>query len=876
MSGNWKKYTYNETQPSNAEDVANQYEPVEALAIIKTLSIIHGAFDGIVERARKDATKGGGMVGLSIIYNLNLQKLINQTREKDPNTKLHELLFPEKRTKDGQEYHIGLVGLCKVGERLQLCQIISPFDVIREANVNAVKGNNRLKKVPTLTEDANHWLKNGDDWVEFELGDLGAYKEKELYVQVITKGDKTSGETQYTVTGGEKRLLIDGDEDDASGFVHADQFLLIPKLIPDDGDFDECDLTQTLFECGHIDMSSHQYAPLHDALLRNIVGNYKPHGRLYNQESYAQDHLDGDSPKLAVATPAVGEKLYCILCKRPISSTYDVDHIFNLIFNTYFDLNDGPRGFFDTCPKCNQAFKGEMLWCPNYDVWDALLKQLLESYHGREDRPQTIEACRVFFPWPGIKCQGVIPASGKANMRPFGGWRTFITGWHEKHEAREEAATAKLLNSDIGATLNAGEFDKAQSLKYPKGSNEEPLSKGDDDYLSTFVIQDLFLRRVLSVTKDNKLWLARDIKEGSDFVVTNQAMHSIAMASDWKKIRKSEEQRAAAKEAAFQDVPKSPGRSDDSAASSPDPNLYSQQTRRFMGLKAGDFNNKIKRGLFNGYLLKKVKEELGKNLRTLSGKLEYESLTPLLRSIERMRRIVNGYVIKLQDEMEKKTAMTDEQKKETTDTIEALQKFKKELTKDKKIEIARAVKELHAQLSSSSSSDSSSDSDDSGKVAAISDTESDGLESDRLEAERIAQEQLKKVQETARIDKIKKDLIRVFGRDRVGQGLKLNKILDELRQLAGSSSYYHPHKTVTKKKVIAVLKSLVTDDDNWTLGGSKMDPTYKYNIQPIKKRKKGGKKKTRRRKKRTRRRRKKKKKRTKKKRRKKKKTRGRR
>ena len=103
-----------------------------------------------------------------------------------------------------------------------------------------------------------------------------------------------------------------------------------------------------------------------------FFGSYSKHGRLTSQLT------------LELPTPAEynndngteWEKWCCSICGREIHGAskvkgYDVDHVFNLIFNTYFEVNDKPLGFLNACGGCNK-WKSESIWVPNENVWDGL------------------------------------------------------------------------------------------------------------------------------------------------------------------------------------------------------------------------------------------------------------------------------------------------------------------------------------------------------------------------------------------------------------------------------------------------------------------------------------------------------------------------
>ena len=131
-------------------------------------------------------------------------------------------------------------------------------------------------------------------------------------------------------------------------------------------------------------------------LTRSILyGNYQRYGRIgaqrllsvsmndvYNRET---NSWEGGADQTTI-TPVTCKQpcdkdsdfkhWCCSICGRQIPKSnlyrgYDVDHVFNLIFNTYFDINSDAIGFLNTCSDCN-IWKSEKIWCPNQDVWEGL------------------------------------------------------------------------------------------------------------------------------------------------------------------------------------------------------------------------------------------------------------------------------------------------------------------------------------------------------------------------------------------------------------------------------------------------------------------------------------------------------------------------
>jgi len=131
-------------------------------------------------------------------------------------------------------------------------------------------------------------------------------------------------------------------------------------------------------------------------LTRSILyGNYRKYGRINEQSVLSVPMNDSyniktksweGGGKQRTITPLTCkqpcdkdsdfEHWCCSICGRQIPKSnlnrgYDVDHVFNLIFNTYFDINSYAIGFLNTCSDCN-IWKSEKIWCPNENVWEGL------------------------------------------------------------------------------------------------------------------------------------------------------------------------------------------------------------------------------------------------------------------------------------------------------------------------------------------------------------------------------------------------------------------------------------------------------------------------------------------------------------------------
>jgi hypothetical protein len=120
--------------------------------------------------------------------------------------------------------------------------------------------------------------------------------------------------------------------------------------------------------------------------------------------------------------------------EKTLAQEYDVDHIANLIFNALLDLNYSGLGFLNTCAGCNRHLKGEKLWSPSYELWQALLNRA-----GLNERT---------YPWPGRNSPGLLID------KPFGGDRVYtIVAYHKD---------ANKKKSELKDHFDNEEFEKGQ------------------------------------------------------------------------------------------------------------------------------------------------------------------------------------------------------------------------------------------------------------------------------------------------------------------------------------------------------------------------------------------------------------------------------
>lgn len=881
MSGNWNTFQYGnlEGQPKTSNGVAEQYTAIQARSIIKTLYTIHTAFDIIVENARTEAGVAEGRAGLSLIFNLNLQKFITQNREKHPEMLLHTLLFPGVGVDYQTEYPIGLVGFCNIAGRQQLCQIISPFDTLREANVTACQGNNQFgadkkAKAKTLTKDPNPWLRgNGEgkskfNWADIKLSDIGA--DTLLRVQILTKNKASKGEREYTVMGGEISISLDENYDgNDPDILQGTDFRLIPtaEKVGLSNDFDNMN-PGDFVAAQEVNMDTESRV-LNDTLSRNAEGNYKPHGGLVRQNKFATDQQDSGRDALAVATPAIGDDLYCVLCKKGIglkdttkasawkNQKYEVDHIFNLIFNTYCNLNGSAGGFFDTCSKCNQIFKGEKLWCPNYDVWDALLNKMLEGYN---DKP-TIAELRTKFPWPGLKCQGMSEKGGNVKM-PYGGWRTFITGWTNNVSGIEqETAVLKQLKEHYPkSSVNLAEFAKAQSLRYSEGSKRPDIKqKNNAGFLSTFVLQDCFLRRVLYVvetTRDDTEdgegqrmlnFVQMDSVKAAIEIAGTFAKTTLDMMATWKGLNFRDDVRKSAASVKAKIMLKeynspfaSPRKLQTLRTPPPirSPKLPSSQgTTDYMNnLDAKGVSASTRRALSHGYVLTKDTELINDSLQTLS-QGENIPLGDKIKTLERIINVIRGeknkkekIISSLEEELGTKVGSTGENDRELVNVKIELKEFKG-LCKKAQAELSVLYKQRQTESENFLASDM--DEEESDDPMHISEEEEDDVQ-EQIDYNSFTGKKKKPFtrkrerEEQDQPDIIWSEIIRVYKERGTDDGLKYDAILARLlnRPKKIPVINYNDKGVATLVKVILESRSNAGELD---ATGNMLNPTYKYN-----------------------------------------------
>ena len=76
-------------------------------------------------------------------------------------------------------------------------------------------------------------------------------------------------------------------------------------------------------------------------------------------------------------------RFICSICGGYINNDKvpDVDHIFNLIFNSNFDINRSSDGFFNTHIYCNRTIKSDKLFLPSKPVCTEILGFTEDDYN---------------------------------------------------------------------------------------------------------------------------------------------------------------------------------------------------------------------------------------------------------------------------------------------------------------------------------------------------------------------------------------------------------------------------------------------------------------------------------------------------------------
>ena len=287
------------------------------------------------------------------------------------------------------------------------------------------------------------------------------------------------------------------------------------------------------------DDAMNNWKPIFQTYLRdsyNKLGNPEYQNRVpflewKNNDAKTEAEASGTNP-----TPGRrGKGLMCAICscKTPggkkkewaaadqlntDNQTWDVDHIANLIFNELFKLNetatneedllgDG-RGFLDTCGTCNRQIKGEKLWSPSWDLWDALIT-----------RCNIPTITHTTYRWPGIDAPGIVEDAEP----PYDGYRVYMTNAYQTASSQGKAQvilSGTNLKNTISQALGHGLVEHKGKGKGKKSVvtaqasgvkfiNRQDQSKNAKTYDTVGCIPDvrleaIILNRFLLIARDNR------------------------------------------------------------------------------------------------------------------------------------------------------------------------------------------------------------------------------------------------------------------------------------------------------------------------------------------------------------------------------------
>ena len=340
--------------------------------------------------------------------------------------------------------------------------------------------------VPRLNPDANQWIKSG------------FAKSHPITIQVLTEEQKRN-DTGFTFSAVGEEIKLDNVQKLNSCILFPSQHGL-DLLINQNAEFYGSRVNFDIFARNIADQ-----APIDTV----GMGNWKPIFQTFLRDAYGKlgnpsyqnkvPFVIGDSNEAGV-NPTPGKSippgnksngLICAVCgcrtpngkktnwARILSAgnqTWDVDHIANLIFNELFQLNetgavirgDG-RGFLNTCGTCNRQFKGEKLWSPSFDLWDALITSCDNDSISHD-----------VFPWPGLDSPGII----NGRDAPAEGWRVYMTKAYQSEQgpglARDIYGDAIQTNQKtIANGIKKGKtVQQAEGMSFAnKQDGKKPFSK---------------------------------------------------------------------------------------------------------------------------------------------------------------------------------------------------------------------------------------------------------------------------------------------------------------------------------------------------------------------------------------------------------------
>ena len=487
--------------------------------IIKLLHAMHTALDDITLQIRGSATEQEGKVLFSMHNDINLFNYLNDDGvKKSTNLDVYQLLFNSNKE--------GLIGLIYDEDKIKIAQIIHPEtkteNLATRAQGKAYKqwmdwqAANGVQKMPNklnqflsqseFTSEPNSWLSN--DYGDFSLDDIS------IHIQVfgIVKFDQTVNKQKksFTLTMAEKEYILVNDPEKYTETLpkkavigHFRDFLLLPdddKIVEIIDDFNQNNIYSSpgdfLYEYNE-EIDDNRFSSWKQIYQMYIRDNYKKYGNHSEQES----RQTGVFNQQFKTTPYNKNGLICAVCWRNIkeksgkkknnndpilqkwlNQEYDVDHVFNLIMNNLLELNYSGIGFLNTCGPCNRTFKGEKLWSPSWELWNALLNKT----------KLTIDD----YPWHGAKSQGFL------EKKPPGGYTKFcLKGYRNPNNKKHVKAYCEKVNNGTSfndESIKLGEGINSKSRK--KNSNPIPNNKQGGKYTD---IEEIILHRLLTLINEN-------------------------------------------------------------------------------------------------------------------------------------------------------------------------------------------------------------------------------------------------------------------------------------------------------------------------------------------------------------------------------------
>jgi len=370
--------------------------------------------------------------------------------------------------------------------------------------------------VPRLNPDANRWMMGSQ---QQQLGTIT--------IQVLTEEQKRN-DMGFTFSAVGEEIRLDTPQKLNSCILFPSLHgldLLINQNAEFYGNRVNFDIfARNIADQGQIDtVGMGNWKPIFQTFLRDAYGklgnpSYQNKVPFVIGDSNGEEGVDGVNPTPGKSIPPGNKSngLICAVCgcrtpngkktnwARILSAgkqTWDVDHIANLIFNELFQLNetgteirgDG-RGFLNTCGTCNRQFKGEKLWSPSFDLWDALIARCGDTRINHDE-----------FPWPGLDSPGII----NGRYAPAEGWRVYMTKAYQSQQgpgrARDIYGGAIQTNQ---ATIAKG-IKKGKAVQQAEGmsfANKQDGKKPFGKPLITSVrLEAIILNRFALICLDSSL-----------------------------------------------------------------------------------------------------------------------------------------------------------------------------------------------------------------------------------------------------------------------------------------------------------------------------------------------------------------------------------